>query len=48
MNYLILCLESFLNRLVPYAVELAERFADKAIESRVWTLLGTTLDNYVD
>jgi len=35
MNYVVICLESFLKRLVPYAVELADPFADEAIESRV-------------
>jgi len=44
MDCVVICLESFLKRLVPYALELAEPFADDAIGSRVRTLLGKTLD----
>lgn len=48
MNRLVIRLESSLIAFVPYAIELAETFADETIEGRVGTLLGTTLDNHVD
>jgi len=35
MNWVVICLKSFLKGLAPCAVELAEMFADEATESRI-------------
>ena len=35
MNCVVICLESVLKRLVPYALELAETFADEPIKSGI-------------
>ena len=48
MNCVVVCLKSFLKRLVPYAIEIAEMPVDEATESRIRTLLGTTPDNHID
>jgi hypothetical protein len=48
MNRVKIHLKSPLVAFVPYAIELAETFADKTIKIRVRMFLGTTFDNHVD
>ena len=39
--------ECLLEAFVPHAVELAEPFADEAVEGRIRPFLGATLNNHV-
>ena len=48
MDGSIVVIEGLFAGVGPYAVELAESFADEAVEVRIRTFLRTTFDDHVD